>query len=161
MLVWLFFLYSCCWQVLFQGTCFPFLAGCRMRLLRDVNRKPRDLLWQPDLKYIRTFFFISRDPCTPVEGLVLLHSCWAPQFQGFQVTLLPEKLPLCLCRSGGAQQVLVHCCLPLQVLPVVGTTALDPLKASAQPMQGRSGVSYYCQGFYSFLWLFTGETSVS
>lgn len=53
--------------------------------------------------------------------------------QGFQVPVVAGKLPLCLCRSGRAQQVLAQS-LSLQVLPVA--PALP--KACAQPLPGLS-----------------------
>lgn len=79
---------------LFQGTFFPFWAGCRMRLLRDVNRKPRDLLWQPGSKYIRAFPFPWTLALLLNEGLVLLHPCWAPPFRAFRYLCSQGRCPV-------------------------------------------------------------------
>lgn len=116
---------------LFQGTCFPFWTGCRMRLLRDVTRKPRALLWQPALKYIRAFSF----QCT----LALLLKGWcfciragllSSELSGASGT---REAALCPCSSGGALQALAQS-LSLQVLPLAGATAPSPPKASAQSL---------------------------
>lgn len=61
------FLYSCCWKVCSKRRASHSGLAAEMRLLRDVNIKPRNLLWQPGLKYIRPFFFLH------FKGL--LHSC--------------------------------------------------------------------------------------
>lgn len=117
----------------FQGPCFPFWAGCRMRLLKDVNRKPRDLLWQPGLKYIRAFSFHFSE---------FLHCCWrAATFASMlgspaQGTLLPGKLPLFLCRFGEHSRFLSRLCHSSAV-PGWDTAPALP-KASAQPLAGLS-----------------------
>ena len=52
-----FFRYSCCWKLCSKRLASHSGLAAEMRLLRDVNRKPRNLLWQPGLKCIRPFFF--------------------------------------------------------------------------------------------------------
>lgn len=121
MLVWLFLLYSCCWQVCSKGLCFPFWAGCRMRLLRDGNRKPRDLLGQPGLKHSRAFpFLLSPVPFLfffSVHPALLLKGCYCASLLGSPAAVAAVTLPL-----WAAQQV-----------PAL-SLSLQPCPSSAQPL---------------------------
>lgn len=79
-------MYSCCWKVCSRRLASHSGLAAEMRLLRDVNIKPRNLLWQPGLKYLRPFFFfISRADYTHVKWPVPLHLPLGSLIHSFQV----------------------------------------------------------------------------